>query len=81
MGTTDYTPVPEPLLLSVPEAAEVLRIHRATVFALLRDGDLESIQIGRRRLIPLAAIHRFIRARSSGLSAVDGAMDPEGGRP
>lgn len=47
-------------LLTVPEAAETLSISRATVFKLLKDGDLNSVTVGSRRLIPATEIDRFI---------------------
>ena len=43
-------------LLSVSEAATVLGIGRTGIFQLLGQADLESVAIGRRRLIPLSAI-------------------------
>lgn len=49
-----------PLLLSVNEVAELLRIHRATVYDLLATGELRSTTLGRRRLIPRAALEEFV---------------------
>ena len=51
---------PHPLLLSVTEVAELLRIHRATVYDLLATGQLRSTTLGRRRLIPRAALEEFV---------------------
>jgi excisionase family DNA binding protein len=48
------------LLLSVTEVAELLRIHRATVYDLLATGELRSTTLGRRRLIPRAALDEFV---------------------
>ncbi|MFE7407157.1 helix-turn-helix domain-containing protein [Isoptericola sp. NPDC057559] len=53
----------QPLIYSVEEAAQVLRISRDTTYELLRSGQLRSIKVGRRRLIPAVAIHEYIRAR------------------
>jgi excisionase family DNA binding protein len=48
------------LLLSVPEVADLLRIHRTTVYDLLATGELRSTTLGRRRLIPRAAVEEFV---------------------
>lgn len=53
----------QPLIYGVEEAARVLRISRDTTYELLRSGQLRSIKVGRRRLIPAVAIHEYIRAR------------------
>jgi excisionase family DNA binding protein len=43
-------------LLTVPEAAEWLRISRWSVYNLIRDNQLRTIKIGRRRLVTRAAL-------------------------
>ena len=53
-------------LLSVTEAAGMLGIGRTHVFQLLGRGDLESVAIGRRRLVPVSAIERYVRSLSGG---------------
>lgn len=35
-------------LYTVPEAAEYLRVHRSTVYALIADGDLPVVDISRK---------------------------------
>lgn len=45
-------PMPKRVLLTPEEAADALGVGRTTVYALLKSGDLESIQIGRLRRIP-----------------------------
>jgi excisionase family DNA binding protein len=62
-------------LLSVQDCAELLGLSRTTTFSLIRDGNLESIKVGARRLVPRAAVDRFVRAsqnRADGF-AVDSA--------
>jgi len=49
------------LLLSVIECAQLLNIHRATLFEMLARGDLPSVKIGRRRLVSRRALDDFIR--------------------
>ena len=53
-----------PVLLTVAETCETLRVSRWSVYQLIRSGKLATIQVGRRRLVPLAAVHALIRAES-----------------
>jgi excisionase family DNA binding protein len=64
--TTDATPpVPEPrrlperVLLTVEEAAEQLRIGRTVAWRLVSSGELQSVQIGRLRRVPAAAVSEY----------------------
>ena len=62
MGTQDRT------FLSVPEFATNIGLSTRTIWRLIRDGELPSLQIGRRRLIQLdagvEAIARIAQANS-----------------
>ena len=49
-----------PMLFSVEEAANILHIGRSTIFKLIRDGELESIRLGRSRRIPVDALEQYI---------------------
>ena len=63
--STPARPEPE-RLLNVEEACEALGgIARSTLYELIGRGDLHSLAIGRRRLIPRSAIGEFIRAGAS----------------
>jgi excisionase family DNA binding protein len=46
----------EPVMLSVPEAAEQLGVGTTKVKQLIASGRLASVTIGRRRLIPTAGL-------------------------
>lgn len=50
----------EPLLLTVPEAAKVLRIGRNLAYQLIRCGQLPAIQLGRKLLVPRHALTRML---------------------
>jgi excisionase family DNA binding protein len=64
-------------LLDVPAAARSLGVGRTTVFQLIRDGRLESVLIGRRRLIPIASIEAYVaRLRAGPEGEPDKATDP-----
>jgi excisionase family DNA binding protein len=56
--------------LTVEEAAEVLSIGRASAYAAAGDGDLPTVRIGRRLLVPVAGLRRML-----------GEIDQSGGRP
>lgn len=49
----------EALLLTVNEAAAVLRVSRSTAYGLVRSGKLKSIEVGRSRRIPRHALYEF----------------------
>jgi excisionase family DNA binding protein len=46
-------------LLTVEEAARRLSIGRTTMYALLKDGHINSVRIGRRRRIPTEALTAY----------------------
>lgn len=48
-------------LLTIDEVAERLRVGKRTVERFLADGDLASVKIGRRRLIPAPELERYVR--------------------
>lgn len=52
------------LLYTIEEAADALGISRAHMYLLLGRGELPSIQIGRSRRIPVAALQSFIEERT-----------------
>jgi excisionase family DNA binding protein len=49
------------LLLTPEEAANVLRIGRTTVYALMKGGDLRPVHIGRSCRISQAELERYVR--------------------
>lgn len=48
------------LLHSITEAAELLSLGKRKVEELVRDGDVETVTIGRRRLIPAEALADYV---------------------
>jgi excisionase family DNA binding protein len=49
-----------PRLVTVEEAARLLRISRTGTYGLLRSGELASVKIGGRRRVSVAAIDQYI---------------------
>lgn len=56
----------EKLALSVPEAAEALGVSRAQAYIMINSGELPSIRVGRRRLVPLDKLKLWIEDREEG---------------
>jgi excisionase family DNA binding protein len=59
----EYGAVPggaEGILYSPEETAGVMGITRTAVYAMLRGGELSSVKIGRRRLIPRTVIEAYV---------------------
>ena len=50
----------EPLLLTVDSACERLQVGRSLMYALLLQGAVRSVKVGRRRLIPVAALEEYV---------------------
>ena len=50
----------QPVLLTVKETAELLRIHRPKVYDLLTDGTLEGFKLGSDWRIKKASVERLI---------------------
>jgi excisionase family DNA binding protein len=42
------------------DAAPIIGVGRTTLFALMRDGEIESVKVGRRRLIPADSLREFV---------------------
>lgn len=51
-----------PVLYRVEEAAEALRLSRSSVYELIRCGALRTVKVGRRRLVPVAALTEYVDA-------------------
>ena len=50
-------------LLPLDRVAELLGVGRTTLNGLIASGELDSLLIGRRRLVPRAAVKLFLEAR------------------
>ena len=57
---TEQLHSPAKLLLKVEDVAEMLNLGRSKLYSYILSGELRSVKIGRRRLIPPDAVHEFI---------------------
>lgn len=55
------------ILFNVREAAVALGIGRSSLYELLSNGDLKSVKIGQRRLVPRASIEAFVARLVAGV--------------
>jgi excisionase family DNA binding protein len=49
-----------PLLYTIPDACEALGIGRSHLYELMDSGELYSVKLGKRRLIPQWALETFV---------------------
>ena len=57
---TEQLHPPAKLLLTVETVAEMLNVGRSKLYQYLLSGELRSVKVGRRRLIPPDAVHEFV---------------------
>lgn len=57
------------LVLTAVETARLLRIGRGTVYEQIRCGNIPSIRIGRRILVPKAALMKMLEGAKKGDSS------------
>lgn len=53
-------PYPEPLLMTVEEAAEQLLIGRSLMYELIKEGRVATVRIGRLRRVPCEALRNYV---------------------
>lgn len=54
---------PEPLANAIPDVCRRLGIGRSTVYELIGAGQIKTIKIGQRTLIPESELRRFVAER------------------
>lgn len=55
-------PATQPVSVSVDEACRLLGVGRSTMFGLLDSGEIRSVKVGVRRLVPRRAIDEFVES-------------------
>lgn len=56
----------EQAVLTVKEAAAILRISTTMLYRLIREGQIPSISLGQRRVIPAAKLRQWIDETTKG---------------
>lgn len=54
------TNMPQPLTYSIADVGRMSSIGRTTIFALIRDGRLQTIKVGRRTLVRADSLNRLL---------------------
>lgn len=50
----------EPVTCSIENAAAALGMCRATIYNLIRDGKIDAVKVGRRRLVKIESIRSLV---------------------
>ena len=61
---TDVLPFAQRLTCTVPEACKAIGLGRTKLYELIGGGVLETITIGRRRLVRVASLLNLVRSQS-----------------
>jgi excisionase family DNA binding protein len=67
-ATRQHNDAELPVAYSVPEAARLLRIGKTLAYEAAARGEIPSVKIGSRLLVPRAALERMLAAASQPLS-------------
>lgn len=59
MKETERPRVPA-VLYRVDEAADAMRLSRSMIYELIRSGQLRTVKLGRRRLVPVDALNEYL---------------------
>lgn len=54
-----------PYLLSIPDTARALGIGRTNVYSLIASGQLETVTIGRRRLVKVESVEAIAKGEAA----------------
>ena len=54
---------PEPLAVRLVVGAKMIGLSRSTVYELIEEGAIESIKVGRARLIPVDSLRAFLASK------------------
>ncbi|MGI8578630.1 MAG: helix-turn-helix domain-containing protein [Nocardioidaceae bacterium] len=77
MTTTEFVGLPDanerPTLTVWPEVAGILGLSKASAYAAVERGEIPALRIGRRLLVPTAALRRMLQLDSVGVGGPDAA--------
>jgi DNA binding domain, excisionase family len=52
----------EPQFISVSDFAKILNLNSATILRLIYDGELKSLRLGKKHLIPIQEVERILNS-------------------
>ncbi len=70
---TAHTRIPDPRdtpTLSVPEAGLILGLSRPAAYAAAKRGEIPTLQLGRRRIVPTASLLKMLGLAASGAAVI-----------
>lgn len=73
--------LPDPLTLSVEQAGRLLGISRGAAYRAAANGQLPTIRLGRRLLVPTARLHQLLGLTDEHGTAADGDAAVRASRP
>ncbi len=50
----------QPIIVSINDTAKALGLGRTSIYALIREGRLETVKLGRRNLVKVESIRRLL---------------------
>lgn len=64
----DWVNGSQPLVLTVPEVAALLRVSQRLMYELVAEGGIRSVKIGRRVVIPRSAVDELLAGEMTSAS-------------
>lgn len=53
------------ITVSIMEASKALSLGRSKIYELIQSGDLSTLKVGRRTLIPVASLNAFVNSKAA----------------
>lgn len=66
IGVPPVAQVGIPLLITVEEASDLLRLGRTRTYDFIRCGSIQSVKVGRRRLVVRSSLDSFVQSLIAG---------------
>jgi excisionase family DNA binding protein len=73
--SSNTTTAPAPLTVSVEEAGRLLGISRGAAYRAAACGQIPTIRVGRRLLVPTARLHQLLGLTHDNAAAVEAPVD------
>ena len=65
MHLTEHPPFERPLLCDTEETQRLIPVSRTTLWKLVKEGRLATVNVGRRRFFTYASIEKFVTEQSA----------------